>query len=202
MAGIKAMISTVLGIPNRLYNLAVLKYRGVEYDKSLVINGRIKIAGHGRIRIGKNVVINSSLSSNPIGGDTRTVFSLLNGAELIIGDGVGISNAAVVCHHRVVIGEGAQIGGSVRIYDTDFHTLDAGRRSGADMLEAVKKPVEIGARAFIGAHSIVLKGAAIGEESIVGAGSVVTKRIPDHEIWAGNTARCIRKAQEGSEGSV
>ena len=81
-------------------------------------------------------MINSSLSSNPIGGDTRTVFSLLNGAELIIGDGVGISNAAVVCHHRVVIGEGAQIGGSVRIYDTDFHTLDAGRRSGADMLEA------------------------------------------------------------------
>ena len=115
---------------------------------------------------------------------------------------MGISNAAVVCHHRVVIGEGAQIGGSVRIYDTDFHTLDAGRRSGADMLEAVKKPVEIGARAFIGAHSIVLKGAAIGEESIVGAGSVVTKRIPDHEIWAGNPARCIRKAQEGSEGSV
>lgn len=55
------------------------------------------------------------------------------------------------------------------------------------------KPVSIGNGAFIGAHSIILKGVSIGEKSIVGAGSVVTKGIPDGEVWAGNPAQFIRK---------
>ena len=47
--------------------------------------------------------------------------------------------------------------------------------------------------AFIGAHSIVLKGVTIGKHSVIGAGSVVTKNIPDNEVWAGNPARFIRR---------
>jgi acetyltransferase-like isoleucine patch superfamily enzyme len=66
----------------------------------------------------------------------------------------------------------------------------------------VTKPVVIRDGAFIGAHTIVLKGVTIGERSVVGAGSVVTKDIPDGEIWAGNPARFIRKldACSGGEG--
>ena len=56
-------------------------------------------------------------------------------------------------------------------------------------------PVIIKDGAFIGAHSIILKGVIIGEKSIVGAGSVVTKSIPDGEIWAGNPAKFIRKIE-------
>ncbi len=47
--------------------------------------------------------------------------------------------------------------------------------------------------AFIGAHTIILKGVTVGERSIIGAGSVVTKSIPDDEVWAGNPAKRIRK---------
>ena len=50
--------------------------------------------------------------------------------------------------------------------------------------------------AFIGAHSLILKGVTIGKYSVVGAGSVVTKSIPDGEIWAGNPAHFIRKLSE------
>lgn len=49
--------------------------------------------------------------------------------------------------------------------------------------------------AFIGAHTIVLKGVTIGERSIVGAGSVVSRSIPDYEIWAGNPAKFIKKVE-------
>lgn len=46
--------------------------------------------------------------------------------------------------------------------------------------------------AFIGAHSIILKGVTIGEKSIIGAGSVVARDVPDGEIWAGNPAKFIK----------
>ena len=63
------------------------------------------------------------------------------------------------------------------------------------------RPVVIRDGAFIGAHSIILKGVTVGEKSVVGAGSVVTRSIPDGEIWAGNPARFIRKLDtRASEG--
>ena len=194
MSGLKKIVSIIFSLPSRCYNKIVLHYRKVEYKDDLVIHGRLKIFGHGSIRIGSGVVINSSMSSNPIGGDTRTVFSLLNSASLVIGDGTGISNATIVCHDRVEIGRRVQIGGSVKIYDTNFHSLEAAERDGTDMLAAIKKPVIIGDEAFIGAHSIILKGVTIGRRAIVGAGSVVTRDIPDGEVWGGNPAGPIRRA--------
>ena len=83
--------------------------------------------------------------------------------------------------------------GGACVYDTDFHSLDpAVRNSENDLKERVEKPVLIKNNAFIGAHSIILKGVTIGENSIIGAGSVVTKSVPDNQIWAGNPAKFIR----------
>ena len=55
------------------------------------------------------------------------------------------------------------------------------------------KPVLIRQGAFIGAHSIILKGVTIGRHSVIGAGSVVTHDVPDNEIWAGNPAVFVRR---------
>ena len=57
----------------------------------------------------------------------------------------------------------------------------------------VSKQIRIARGAFIGAHTIILKGVHIGAQSIIGAGAVVTKSVPEGEIWAGNPARFIRK---------
>jgi acetyltransferase-like isoleucine patch superfamily enzyme len=99
----------------------------------------------------------------------------------------------MLARKKIQIGNHVFIGGSVKIYDNDFHSLDSDIRESSHDTDVGSKPIEIKNHAFIGAHSIILKGVTIGEYSIVGAGSVVTKSIPDREIWAGNPAHFIRK---------
>ena len=61
-----------------------------------------------------------------------------------------------------------------------------------DMTRGIYADTRIGARCFIGAHSIILPGVTIGDGSIVGAGSVVTSDVPPATIVAGNPARVVR----------
>ena len=49
--------------------------------------------------------------------------------------------------------------------------------------------------ASIGTGVTILGGVQIGARAIVGAGSVVTKNVPDDVIVAGNPARVIRKVE-------
>ena len=108
--------------------------------------------------------------------------------KISIGNNVGISNTAIVSAESIVIDDNVMIGGSCKIYDTDFHSIRYEYR--------MQKPdTHIKEGAFIGAHSIILKGVIIGKHSVIGAGSVVTKSVPDDEIWAGNPAHFIRKVQ-------
>lgn len=106
-----------------------------------------------------------------------------------------MSNSTIVSHEQVIIDDFVMLGGSCKIYDTDFHSLDFDNRMKKPDPDIKSKPVHIKQGAFIGAHSIILKGVTIGEKSIIGAGSVVTKSVPDGEIWAGNPAKFIRKVE-------
>ena len=175
---------------------ACLKINGVKFGKDLMVRGKLKVYNQGRISLGNNVTINSADWANPIGGWNHTYFQV-GGGTLLIGDGVGISNAAITCREHVEIGNHVLIGSGVRIYDTDFHPLESRYRYGEekDGSKTANKPVYIEDGAFIGAGSIILKGVRIGKNSIVGAGSVVTKSIPEGEIWAGNPARRIKESQ-------
>jgi acetyltransferase-like isoleucine patch superfamily enzyme len=62
-----------------------------------------------------------------------------------------------------------------------------------DMTRGVYADTRVGARSFIGAHSILMPGVTVGDEAIVGAGSVVTRDVPANTIVAGNPARIVRR---------
>ena len=191
--GLKKLLKKIMGFPNAVYNKVILSYRHVKYGKNLKINGRLFCVSNSKdgIEIGDNVSINSSRESNPIGGDIKTILFAKDSGKIQIGNNCGLSNVTIFATESVVIGNNVLIGGNSKIYDTDFHWIDLKRR--LNEKGGISKPVEIKDGAFIGAHSIILKGVTIGNGSVIGAGSVVTKSIPDGEIWAGNPVRFIRK---------
>lgn len=155
----------------------------------------VMVSFGGKFLIGKNFRMNNGLKGNPIGRPQRCIFFVGKNAHLEIGNNVGISQSAIICHSSVTIGNNVKIGGGVCIYDTDFHSLDPNERNNveSDFKSKTNKPVVIEDNVFIGTHVTILKGVSIGSNSIIGACSVVTKSIPPNEIWAGNPAHFIKK---------
>lgn len=173
-------------------NQKKLRNQNVIYDKSLFIEGSLFIENRdGYIKIGKNVHINSATIQDPIGGMSQTIIVCDPAGKIEIGDNVGISNAAIFSQNSILIEKNVMIGGSVKIYDTDFHSIHYLDRIKEVDLSIKSAPVVIKEGAFIGGHSIILKGVTVGKYSVIGAGSVVTKSVPDGEIWAGNPAKKI-----------
>jgi len=154
----------------------------------------VSVAIGGSFSIGKKLSMNNGIEGNPIGCYNRCTFFVDNGANLKIGSNLGISQAAIICHLSIQIGDNVKIGGGARIYDTDFHAIDPVIRLNpkTDFSNKRKLPVLIEDNVFIGAYSTILKGVTIGQNSIIGACSVVSNNIPANEIWAGNPAKFIR----------
>jgi acetyltransferase-like isoleucine patch superfamily enzyme len=151
----------------------------------------------GKLSFGQDCIINSSKYKNIIGGDTRSSIVVKQGAYLSTGTNLRMSNSAIYCADKITIGDHVMIGGSCRIWDTDFHPLEPGARSDNPNEGYKTKPITIGNNVFIGGFSIILKGTNIGDGSIIGAGSVVSGIIPQGEIWAGNPARFIKRLVSG-----
>lgn len=190
------MLSILIRGYNWIINHWRLKRNKIRYGKSLVLNGTPIMAGN--ITIGDDCRINSGMSYNPIGGDDKAMF-LTYGGKITIGNNVGISNATIVSKISVDIGDNVRIGGSCRIYDTDFHSIVLSERLDEQDPGVASEAIIIKEGAFIGAHTIILKGVTIGKEAVVGAGSVVVKSIPDKEVWGGNPAKFIKMVDKETD---
>ena len=126
-----------------------------------------------------------------------TQLQSLGDGMIELGEGSGASSVVISARARVRIGCRVKLGGNVRIYDHDYHSLDFELRRGRQDGDHVRsRPVFIGDDVFIGVNAIILKGVTIGDRAIIGAGSVVTQNVPADEIWAGNPARRMRGAHE------
>ncbi len=173
-----------------------LRAHGASVGRRLRVRGPIHLHCHrtGAIRIGDDCRIQSGFAGNPVGGGSRMAIWVGPGGRLTLGDRVGLSNSTIVCMSAVSIGDDVFLGGGSRIYDTDFHSLRPAQRLLPGNPGARTAPVAIGRRAFVGGHSILLKGVEIGEEAVVGAGSVVRSGVGAREVWSGNPAVLVRRS--------
>ena len=185
----------------------LMKATNVKYGKNLLLKGVPVIFNKSgaNLIIGDNVTVKSSFLSNLVGLYSRTIIvTRAFGAEIIIGNNVGISGATIYARSRIEIGENTCIGGNVKILDNDFHPLEIETRNrllndsnGGDSDLVPAKPIKIGKNCFIGCNSIILKGTIIGDGCVVGAGAVVAGKYEDNCVIAGNPARVIKKLKEG-----
>lgn len=178
-----------------LYNLIKIKSLGAVLSDGASLTGDMKISinRNANVHIGRNFHLVSTTMLNPLCGN-RAVISVSKGAELIIGDNVGMSSPTIWVRKSLKIGNNVNLGGGTTVMDSDAHSLNyLHRRKGTiDMANRVDKEIVIDDDVLIGAYSIILKGVHIGARSVIGAGSVVAKDIPADCIATGNPAKVIR----------
>ena len=88
----------------------------------------------------------------------------------------------------VRIGSYSLFGPAVQIY-TPMHPFNAEQRRSQEF----GKPVDIGSDVWVGGGALILPGVRIGARAVIGAGSVVTRDVPDGVFAAGNPCRVIRE---------
>lgn len=150
-----------------------------------------------RIRVGANVVCRGILRREGFGD-----------GEIVVGDDVYIGDDCILsAATSIEISSGVLLGHGVQVFDNNSHPLDAALRAadwkairdGTPRAAIASAPVRIGEDAWIGFGSSILKGVSIGARAIVGAGSVVTRDIPESGVVAGNPARAVGPAAAGGD---
>ena len=111
---------------------------------------------------------------------------------LVMGSNVTLTRDVVLdpAHcHLISIGDDSVLGPEVLVLAHDASTK-------IHLGYARIARVEIGARVFIGARSVVLPGVKIGNDAIIGAGSVVSRDVEAGMVAVGAPARAVMTTQE------
>jgi len=152
----------------------------VKIGRSLLLYGRLKIRGPGRVIIGDNVEI----------GMLVTPYTHSPEAVITIGDRTFLNGTRFGCRERIDVGA-RSILAECRITDYDYHSVHPLHRN--DPAWVKSRPVRIGENVWITVQCIVLKGVTIGQGSTIAANSLVTNDIPSFVIAGGNPAVVLKK---------
>jgi acetyltransferase-like isoleucine patch superfamily enzyme len=155
--------------------LLYLKISGVNTQKGYKFYGFPKVLKHknSKIHFGKRFENRNWWASNPLGISHPTIIcTWQKGAEIIIGNDVGISGGAVVASKKIEIGDGTIVGANCLIIDSDFHPIKSeNRRHDRNNIKSLS--IQIGKNVFLGTNCVILKGVKIPDDVIIPAGAIV-----------------------------
>lgn len=147
----------------------------IQIGRNLILNGKLKIRGPGRVIIGDDVNI----------GMLVTPYTYDPDAVIRIGDEAFLNGTRFGCKKRIDIGSRCILA-ECRILDYDFHSVDPRHRNDPEFIKG--SPVTIGENVWITVQCIVQKGVTIGRNCTITANSVVRSDIPADTIAGGNPA--------------
>lgn len=188
---------TIDMIRSTLFSRLSLWFQGAAYGMGFRTTGRcsFKLRREGSILLGDRVSFLAGWRSNRAGLTNSVLLETLGEGMIRIGDDSGGSAVVISSRCGVTIRKNVCLGANVRIYDHDFHPLEADKRrlSRNEQAGHVRcEPVSIGDDVFIGANAFILKGVTVGDRSIVAAGSVVFRgEYPADCMIAGNPASVV-----------
>ena len=154
----------------------------------------IQKAPNSRIKIGKDVILISESQYNTAGVNHPVILATeKEGAEIILGDGTGLSGTSLVAFNSIRIGDRSGFGVNCNVWDSDFHSINSDERGiNADPKDAPNAPVIIGKDVWFAANVTILKGVSIGDNVVVGAMSLVNKDLPSNCIAGGVPVKIIK----------
>jgi len=173
----------------------LLGLKGVSFKGKSTFYGVPYVHRHpmSRIIIGDDCGFRSDMTSNLVGVNRKCIISTSSeGAEISIGDRVGMTGAVIGAKEKITIGNDVLIGANVLITDWDWHPINVKDRH---QQGGNSSPVTIENNVWLGLNTVVLKGVTIGKNSIIGANSVVVKSIPSNVVAAGNPCKVIKKIE-------
>lgn len=147
----------------------------IQIGRNLILDGKLKIRGPGRVIFGNNVVVSMAV----------TPYTYASDAVIEIGDKVFLNGTRFSCKHRVRVGSGSILA-ECRITDYDFHSTNPHHRNDDAYIRGA--PVTIEENVWIAVDCIVQKGVTVGRNSTVAALSLVRSDIPPNSIAGGNPA--------------
>jgi acetyltransferase-like isoleucine patch superfamily enzyme len=160
------------------------------------------------LTLGAGCVIRSHsviYAGNVIGAGLQTGHHVVIRESNTIGANVSIGTHTIVEHH-VTIADGVRL--HSRVFVPEYSVLDAGCWLGPGVVVTnARYPISRGAKdrlegaiieagAIIGANTTLLPGVRIGARALIGAGSVVTKDVPPGAVMVGSPARQIKHIDE------
>ena len=181
----------------RTLNFIIFKFKDIKLGTRPDIKYRVYLNKHknGKIVIGDNFAFYSDCNINPLTRNLRGSIWCEEGAEIIIGNNVGISASSLWANNSITIKDRVTVGADCIFLDNDSVVLNYKNRGTTNDVPA-SEPILVEEDVLIGARSIILKGVTIGARSVIGCGSVVTNNIPPDCIAAGNPCKVIRKVSD------
>lgn len=155
----------------------------------------VRVRRRGEIQFGRRVSFFSKFRLNAIGIPTPTVLLTLPGGRIEIGDDSRFSSVFIASAKSVKIGSHVMAGANVKIFDTNFHSIDyEARRTKINDSDEFPRSVVIGDDVSIGVGAIITKGSQVGDRCVIAAGAVLCglKAPPDSVIF-GNPAQVMQR---------
>lgn len=151
------------------------------------------------VKLGRNVKLSKfvNLYGCHVGDNTKIGAFVEIQKNARVGRSCKISSHTFICE-GVTIDDGCFIGHGVMFINDNYPQAVNSRgrlESEKDWSNRLVK-THIGKGVAIGSNATILGGISIGTGAIIGAGSTVTKNIPAGELWVGNPAKRLAKADK------